>query len=242
MPTRLRQLSLTLHVMRLTSSISLATAAAALAVLCAAAPAAASDAAATRAYVQADYRLVSYAGARVAQAERAPGALLADVRSECPLAAAGSPQDAQSTELSNEVLGAMVIAAYRPALPAIRSFLASVAPLRWSSASLTREVRDYAGALRTLAALPAPAPCADVRAWADGGFGSAPARTAAFDGRFLGSWAPIGRLFGGLAGGESASARALAARARTVEARLAEAEVKAIETWGSIMNALELSP
>jgi len=240
-PTRLRQLSLTLQVMRVRSSICLA-AVAALGLLCAAAPALASDAAATQSYLQADYRLVSYAGARVAQAERAPGVLLAGVRSECPLAAAGSPQDTQSTELSNEVVGAMVIASYRPALPAIRSFVSSVAPLRWSSASLTREVRAYAGALRTLAALPAPALCADVRAWAAGGFGSPPARTAAFDARFLGSWAPIGRLFEGLTRGESSSGRALAARAATVEARLAEAEVKAIETWGSIMNALELSP
>ncbi len=240
MPTRFRRLSLRLHVMRVRSF--LCPAAVAMGVLCGAAPAMASDASATQAYVQANYRLVSYAGARVAQAERAPGVLLAGVRSECPFAAAGSPQDAQSTELSNEVIGALVIASYRPALPAIRSFVASVAPLRWSSASLTREVRAYAGALRTLAALPAPALCADVRAWAAGGFGSAPARTGAFDARFLGSWAPIGRLFSGLARGESGSARALAARARTVEARLAEAEVKAVESWGSIMNALELSP
>ena len=242
MPTRSRQLSRTLHVMRVRSSLTLAAVAAAAAVVSAAAPAAASDASATQAYVQADFRLVSYAGARVAQAERAPGALLAGVRGECPLAAAGSPQDSQSTLLSNEAIGAMVIAAYRPALPAIRSFVASVASLRWSSASLTREVRGYAGALRTLAGMPAPALCEDVRAWAAGGFGSAPARTVAFDARFLGSWVAIGRLFGGLGRAEGSSARALAARARTLEARLAQAEVKALETWGSIMNALDLSP
>ena len=226
--------------MRVRTAISLAAVAAGLAAL--PAPAAATDASATAAYLQADYRMVSYADARVRAAERAPGALLATVRGECPLAAAGSPQDAQSTQLSNEVVGAMVIASYRPALPAIRSFVASVASLRWSSASLTREVREYADSLRTLAGLQSPALCADVRAWAAGGFGSAPARTAAFDARFLGSWVAIGHLFGRLAGGESASARALAARAGTLEARLGEAEVRAIETWGSIMNALELSP
>ena len=214
----------------------------ALAVLSGAAPAAASDAAATQAYLQANYRLVGFADARLAEAERAPGALLAGVRGECPLAAAGSPQNADSTELSNEVIGAMVIASYRPALPAIHSFVSSVAALRWSSSSLTREVRSYAGALRTLAALPAPPLCADVRAWAAGGFGSPPARTAAFDTRFLGSWVAIGRQFSGLARAESSSARVLAARTRRLEARIAEAEVKAIETWGPIMNALELSP
>ena len=132
--------------MRARRAICLAAAAAGLAALAPAAPAVASDSSATQAYIQADYSMVSFAGARVAQAERAPGALLAAVRSECPLAAAGSPQDAESTQLSNEVVGAMVIASYRPALPAIRSFAASVSRLRWSSGSLTREVHAYAAA------------------------------------------------------------------------------------------------
>jgi hypothetical protein len=221
-------------------AISLAAAAASLAL--APAASAASDASSTQTYVQADYRLVSFAAARVASAEHAPAALLERVRGECPLAAAHSPQDPDSTQLSNEVIGAIVIAAYRPDLRAIRSFLSSIALLRWSSASLTREVREYTGRLRELAGVGEPALCSDVSSWAAGGFLAPPASTVAFDSRFLGSWVAIGRLPGRLARGESASTRALTARAGSLEARLAQAEDRDIQGWASIMNALELSP
>jgi len=179
----------------------------------------------------------------VARAERAPLLLLARVQSECPAGAAHSPQDPQSTQLSDEVIGAMVTSAYKPDLPAIRSFVRSVSGLHWSNGSLNREAREYTKALKTLTVLGEPALCADVRSWASSGFTALPAATVSFDARFMPAWVAIGNVFNGrLNGSENSLARSLAARAAPLEERLTEAEVKAVESWGKIMNALELWP
>jgi hypothetical protein len=228
--------------MRVRCGISVAAVVATLAAAPSQAPASTSDAAASQAYLRADYSLVRVAAAGIVREERAPVLLLDRVRSTCPRAAAHSPQDPQSTQLSDEVIGAMVTSAYRLDLPAIRSFVSAVSGLRWSSGALTREVHEYAGHLRVLAGLREPSLCSDVRSWAAGGFRTLPAATVAFDARFMPAWVGIGELFGRLAASETPQARALASRAGTLEARVVEAEVKAVETWGSIMNALELWP
>ncbi len=55
--------------------------------------------------------------------------VLATVERECPLAAAGSPQNPESTQMSDEVIGAMVIGAAQPDLQAIRAYIRAVAGL-----------------------------------------------------------------------------------------------------------------
>src|SRR5690349_17078066 len=90
--------------------------------------ASARDVAATRAYLRADYRLVQAGVAKIPKIEAALRGVLARVRRECPRAAAGSPQNAQSTELSNEVIGALVTAVVHLDLPAGRAFVRSVKP------------------------------------------------------------------------------------------------------------------
>ena len=227
--------------MRVRSGISVAAAAAVLAVV--PSSALASDASSTQTYLQADYKLVRTAAAGVAAAERAPLLLLAKVQRECPAAAAHSPQDQQSTQMSDEVIGAMVTAAYRPKLPAIRSFVRSVSGLRWSSGALTREVREYAKALRTLTGLAEPALCADMGSWAASSFNALSAATVSFDARFMPAWVGIGNVFGGrLTRSETSQSRSLAARAAPLEERITQAELNAVESWGKIMNALELWP
>jgi hypothetical protein len=67
--------------------------------------AAPSDIAATRAYVQANYRLVQAAVSKIGPIEATLRGVLSKVRRECPMAAAGSPQDPNSEQLSNEVIG-----------------------------------------------------------------------------------------------------------------------------------------
>jgi hypothetical protein len=228
--------------MRVRCGISIAAVAAMLAAAPSQAPAATSDAAATQAYLQADYQLVHVAAADIVREERAPVLLLGRVRSACPQAAAHSPQDPQSTQLSDEVIGAMVTAAYKPDLPAIRSFVSAVAGLHWSSGSLTREVHEYAGHLRVLAGLREPSLCSDVASWAASGFRTLPAATVSFDARFMPAWVGIGELFGRLSASETAQARALASRAGSLEARVVQAELNAVQKWGAIMNELELWP
>jgi hypothetical protein len=201
-----------------------------------------SDSAATQAYLQADYALVRVARTQLATAEAAPLAVLAQVKRECPLAGAGSPQDPESTQMSDEVIGAMVLAAARPNVPAIKTFTRAVASLKWSSPGVTNAVRGYASKLETLLSLSAPNLCGDVKAWAASGFHTLPASTVSFVEKFMPAWVALGFMPAQLARLESSAGKTLARRARPLEEQLAEGEARAVEHWGDIMNALVLNP
>ena len=94
-------------------------------------------------------------------AKRPSPASCAQVRRECPLAAAGSPQDPESTQMSNEVIGAMVTSAIRPRpardprIPARRP-----ARLRWSNRGADERRQGYVGKLKTMSSLAVPDVCA----------------------------------------------------------------------------------
>jgi len=202
----------------------------------------AADSATTTAYVKADYALVNAISARLPTSHAALENLLAQVRRECPGAAAGSPQDPESTQISNELIGAMVIAAGRPDLRDVRAFVATASRLRWSSGALTAAIHGYAHQLGILSRLTAPPLCADVRAWAVNGFKALPASTIHFDALFVPNWVGAGELPARLASYESTEARTIAGRAMHLEERISEFEAGAVETWGKIMNALDAWP
>jgi len=209
--------------------------------------AAGSDGAATEAYVRADYQLVRLASSRIPNADNAIQGVLERVSGECPQAGANSPQDPESTQLSNEVIGAMVTSAIHGELPAIRAFIRVASPLRWSNRGLTSTIQRYVTRLRTLASLGEPALCADVRAWAASGYRALGSGTVSFDARFFPSWTTpawvaIGELPAALAHYESGALRSLAGRASAREEELTEFEAGEVETWGKIMSALELWP
>ncbi len=207
-----------------------------------AADASSSDVEATRAYVQADYRLMQSAVRRIPAAEGSLERLLGRVRATCPDAAAGSPQNPMSTQLSNEVVGAMVLTVVDQGLPLARAFVDSTQHLRWSDAQLTSQVRRYVANVSVLADLHPPSLCADVGSWAASGYSSLPAVTDAFDARFMPAWVAAGELPGALSAYESASTRALAQQASALEGVFSDFEARAVETWGKIMDALELWP
>jgi hypothetical protein len=215
-----------------------------LAIPASSASAAGGDAAATASYLRANLKLVQTAKAHLATSENAPlTEVLARVRSECPHAGAKSPQNPESTHMSYEVIGAIVIAAYKPDLPAAREYVRTVARLHWSSAKVTKEVREHAQDLTTVAALSAPNLCADVAAWKAGGYSSLPATTVQFDQKFEPSWVKIGLLPEGLGRFESGATKALARRALEVEEALEDGEARVTETsYEPIMDALELWP
>ena len=209
----------------------------------AAAPAqAASDSATTQAYLQADFRLVQTAAGHLGTGEAAINGVLAHVRQSCPAAAAGSPQDSQSTQLSNELIGAMVISAIRTDLPSIRTFLRTAGSLRWSNRGVTSAVQGYVSKLRTMSTLAVPDVCADVKSWAASGFKTVPAPTLAFEPRFMAAWVALGERPESLGRYESGSARALAQRCSQRESELGDFEAREVETWGQMMNVLELHP
>lgn len=202
----------------------------------------ASDSSSTQAYLQANLRLVDTAAGRIAHGESIINGVLAQVRRECPRAAAGSPQDPESTELSNEVIGTMVTSAIRPDLGSIREYLRAASPLRWSSRGLTSAVGGYVSKLKAMAGLQVPKLCADVRSWAASGFKKLPANTISFDDVFVPDWVALGELPSGLARFEGGGQRALASRSGGRESELTDFEAREVETWGRIMNALELNP
>ena len=206
------------------------------------ASAGASDASSTHTYVQANYRLVQTAVRKIPIGEAAITSVLHRIRQECPGAASAGPQNSQSTELSNEVIGAMVTTAMDRDLPSIREFIRTAGGLRWSSGSLTSAVHSYVGKLKTLISLQPPDVCADIRSWAASGYKQLPASTTAFDARFMPSWVALGELPAALSRSESAGDRSLARASGEGESRLADFEASEVENWGRIMNTLELYP
>jgi hypothetical protein len=208
-----------------------------------AAPApAASNAGATQTYVQANYALVHVARSHLATSEAGPLEVLAQVQRECPGAGLHSPQDPESTQLSDEVIGTIVIAAARPDLQAIRAFIRTASGLRWSNAPLTNAIHGYANDLKTVLSLPAPNLCTEVKGWGASGFHALPSSTVTFVGKFMPAWVALGFLPPQLAHYESGAARALASRANPLEQELSEGEARAVEHWGDIMDTLNLWP
>ncbi len=210
--------------------------------LTAPASAAAGNASATRTYLNANYALVHAAQTRIHQVESTLQGLLAKVRAECPLAAAGSPEESQSEQLSDEVIGTMVLTAIRVDLAAGRAYVRAVGSLRWSNSSLTRSVHSYAQKVAKMISLPVPALCQDVRSWAAGGFKALPAATEPFDAAFLASWVSPGFLPSGLRPYEGGSLRSLVRRTEKQESDIVELEAREVETWGKIMDSMELLP
>lgn len=201
------------------------------------------DAAATRAYIQADYALVHTAKVNLKTSEAALQKLRRRIAAECPQVAAGSPQDTDSEQLSNELVGAMTVVAIQPDKGAVAAFAGTVQRLHWSNAALTRKVHSYAARLRTLSLLPAPDVCADVKAWVASGYKTLPAGAVRFDSRYYKVEVAVGEVPARLlAPSEQPAERAVLTNAKKIEGQLSEAEANAVYTWGHIMESLALNP
>jgi hypothetical protein len=215
-----------------------------LALMCApSALAGSGDVAATQKYIQANYTLVKAGSAKLGAARAALLAVRHRIEGECPRAAVESPQNPDSTQLSNEIIGAMVIASYRTDVPAGENFIRAAAGLRWSNHALTSTVQSYVGKLKVLNRLAPPNVCADVRAWVGSGYRTLPASTVRFDQEFMPNWVALGELPARLGPYERSSQKALLRRSNQLEAQLTEFEAEdGVETWSQIMNALVLNP
>jgi hypothetical protein len=201
---------------------------------------AAGDQAATRAYVQADYRLVHAATLKIPSGEARLRDMLIGVRRECPLVALKAPHNAQATELENEVIGAMATALIALDRPAGRAFVSATRRLRWSDRKLTRSVHRYVEKVETLLALPQPSICSDFASWASSGFTTLSPETLAFTPRFLHAWVVLGNLPRGLAHSQTPDERPLFARTRRLESKFAEFEAREVVTYGKIISAVGL--
>jgi hypothetical protein len=202
------------------------------------------DAAATQKYIQANYALVGVGTSKLGAARAALRAVRSKIEGECPRAAAESPQNPDSTQLSNEIIGAMVTSAYHTDVPAGQSYIRAAGGLRWSNRRLTSTIHSYVGKLKVLIALAPPNVCADIRSWVASGYQTLPATTVRFDQQFMPNWVAIGELPRGLlAPYERAGQRSLVNRTNALEEQLTEFEANdGVETWWNIMNALVLNP
>jgi hypothetical protein len=203
-----------------------------------------SDVARTQRYIQANFTLVQAASTKLRVAEATLQTLRRKIGGECPKAAVESPQNVDSEQLSNEIIGAMVIAAYHTGVSAGANFVRVTEGLRWSNHKLTSTIQSYTGKLRVLSTLAAPNVCADVRAWVASGYRTLPASTVRFDQQFMPNWVAIGELPARLLTpyerpGETAVLR----RTNQLEARLTDFEAGAgVEIWSQIMDTLVLQP
>ncbi len=200
------------------------------------------DVSATRTYAQANYQLVQYGANRLGTAQKLIDGVLYKTKALCPKAAFNSPQNPESTQLSNEVIGAMVLAALHAAAPEINAYLRVAERSRWSNHALTRKIHEYAGKLKTISRLAPPNLCGDVKAWAASGFRTLPASTVRFDQQFMPNWVALGEVPAPLKHYAGSNERALLKRTNALELRITDFEAGAVETWGDIMEALGLYP
>jgi hypothetical protein len=149
---------------------------------------------------------------------------------ECPRVAVGSIQDEAADPMTYEVAGALWSTAYHTDAKIVQSFDRAVRPLRWSNATITRDVDSYAASLHQLSVLPPPDLCGDMRAWAASGFSAIPSTTTQFDqnvetidGHPL-ALALLGPY-------EGPAQRALAARVASLEGRFEELEGELSQKW-----------
>lgn len=200
------------------------------------------DESATRAYIEADSRLMQTATARIPRIEATLHGLLAQVERECPMVVAGfaGPQDGQSTELEHEIIGAMVTAVVGLDRPAGRAFVSAAGRLTWGDRKLTSTVHSYVEKVRTLLALPQPNLCSDLASWAASGFTTLSAATLTFTPRFMTAWVAVGELPRTLVRYETPDERPLLARTRRLEDEFGGFEAREGNTYGQITSAVGL--
>jgi hypothetical protein len=199
------------------------------------------DRVSTHAYIQANFALERAADASIAPTEAAAALLNQKLGQECPQAAAGSPQNAESQKASYEVAGALWSISYGDVAGPISTFAQAVKPLHWSNPKITRIAQHYATSLTELAALPMPNICADDRAWSASGYHTLPTPLLSFvqHAESIEGHTIPPRL---LAPYERPSDRAVVASTSRLETQLEHAESLAgFTAWDTVLETLGLN-
>ncbi len=139
-----------------------------------------SDVAATHAYAEAAYQALHAVVSTWPRVEASIRQLDARFQSECPHVGAGSPQTEEEQKLAHEVAGALWATGYHTDAAIVRRFVRAIGSLHWSNPTVNRYDRRLVGSLNAMVGLTIPNVCADVRAWAAGGYQAVPASTAAY--------------------------------------------------------------
>ena len=199
------------------------------------------NAAATHAYIEANFKLSRAAEASVAPVQAKVEALDAQLGRECPKVGKGGPEDEESQKVSHEAVEALWSLSYGADVVPIRAFAKTVSALSWSNPNLTRIARHYAKTLEGLAALPLPNLCENVREWATSDFKTIPATTLQLDAQaeaLEGHTIPAKLL----APYERPSDRSIVARTARLETKLERTEtVVGFNDWDMLLETLGLN-
>jgi hypothetical protein len=202
-----------------------------------------SDVAATQALANASNTLLIAAHPDIHKGLAAAKSFASQIAAQCPGAAAGSPQDHDSEQLDDEVIGAMTAVGYHTAAAPIAAFARAVEGLHWSDARLTRAVRTFARKLKGLSTLAIPNLCGDVGAWVGSGYQTLPASTVQFNRDYAAvdteaEEVPlIVRLSIRYVRPDELP---VLRRAEQFETQLGEAEANAVGSYAHLVDALEL--
>src|ERR1700677_2525575 len=152
----------------------------------------AGNAATTQTYIQANLKLVESGVAKIGLGRAAMQSAKRRIEGECKSAAFDSPQNPESTELSNEIIGSIVLPTLQVGKPDLLKFISAAGGLHWSNAKLTSAIRIYVGKLKVMATLAPPNVCADVRAWVASGYTTLTPSTMQFAKQFMPNWVAVG--------------------------------------------------
>ncbi|HEY3866683.1 MAG TPA: hypothetical protein VGL54_11445 [Solirubrobacteraceae bacterium] len=199
------------------------------------------NAAATHAYIEANYKLARAAEASVAPAQAKVEALDEQLGRECPKVGKGGPEDEESGKISHEATEALWSISYGTGSDSIQAFAKTVSTLKWSNPNLTSIARHYAKTLEGLAALPLPNLCENVREWATSDFKTIPATTLQLDAQaeaLEGHTIPAKLL----APYERPSDRSIVAQTARLETKLERTEtVVGFSDWDMLLETLGLN-
>lgn len=227
----------------LVRSATVLAALAALAIAPPAAQAGSNDVATTRALASATNTLVRAATPEVAQGLAAAQHYAAGLVAQCPRVAAGSPQNHDSEQLDDELIGAMTTVGYRVAAAPVARFARAVAGLRWSNAKLTHAVHRFATRLQALTKLATPNVCGDIQSWTASSFQTLPASTVEFDKHYFAvdpEAEEVPTIISLATPYASPSELPVLKRVERLEVKLGEAEAAAVESYSRVIIALEL--
>jgi hypothetical protein len=202
------------------------------------------DVAATQALARATDTLVRAASPEVSKGLAAAKRYANAIATQCPHAAAGSPQNGESEQLDDEVIGGMTVAGYSVAAAPIARFKRAVAGLHWSNGRLTRAVSTFADKLQKLSRLALPNVCGDIQSWAASGYKTLPASTVPFVRLFLkvtpeAEEVPL--IIQLVSPYATPADFPILRRVERLETRLGEAEAAAVETYSRLIISVELA-
>jgi hypothetical protein len=209
----------------------------------AAALANAGDEAATQALARATDTLVRAASPDVDRGLAAVKRYASRLTAQCPGAAAESPQNHESEQLDDELIGALTATGYSVAAAPIATFARAVHGLHWSNGRLTRAVGTFATKLRELSTLAVPNVCGDVQAWAASGFKTLPTDTVPFVRHYLAvtpEAEEVPLMIRLLMPYATTSDFPILRRVERLETRLGEAEAEAVEIYSRVIISLNL--